>query len=49
MFRIFVPLILLICGWILCFLGGISLDTIIILNAITVLLYPLYLDYQEED
>jgi len=49
MFRILIPLILLICGWILYFIDGISLDTIIILNAITVLLYPLYLDYQEED
>lgn len=49
MFRIFVPLILLLLGWILCFLDGISLDTVIILNAIIVLLYPLYLDYQEEE
>lgn len=49
MFRIFIPLILLVLGWVLCFMDGISLDTAIILNAIIVLLYPLYLDYQEEE
>lgn len=49
MFRIFIPLILLVLGWVLCFMDGISLDTAIILNTIIVFLYPLYLDYQEEE